>query len=159
MTLFRSYGELSPGEQQRAVNDEFVTIVTQSPFRLWSPGDAIPSQGVRILIGVATWSGFDMRLLDVIAEGLARDAANAPVVQVFNTADCRDQQSFTHYIPNMPSVCQTPVAGIWRDGRLEWFEQGYAARDHLARMFGSTSDAIVNFVSTGLGVQPRTRTG
>jgi hypothetical protein len=151
MTLFWSYRELSPGEQQRAVHREFPAVVAQSPFRLWRPGDSVPGNGIRIRIGVATWSGYDMRLLDVLAEGVLR--APAPAMEVFDTADCCQQADFEKYIPDIGDVYQTPVVGIWQDGRLEWSGQGYEARERVARMFGSSSDEIVAFVMDRINAQ------
>jgi hypothetical protein len=126
---------------------EFPSLVASSPFHLWRPGEPVPEQGIRLLIGVATWSGYDMRLLDVIAEATSRrQASGFPVVEVFNTADCRQPRDFTRYIPKLGSVSQTPVVGVWRDGQLEWSGQGYEARDRAARLFGSGSAEIVEYV-------------
>jgi hypothetical protein len=149
--LFLSHGELLPGEQQRAVEGEFPAVVARTPLRLWTPDSRIPAGGTRLVIGVATWSGYDMRLLDVLAEALSRrQASDFPVVEVFNTADCRDHRDFARYIPNLGSVLQTPVVGIWRDGRFEWSGQGYEARDRAARLFGSGSAEIVEYVQDRL---------
>lgn len=128
----------------------FPAFVKGSPLRLWSPGDPIPSQGVRVLIGVATWSGYDMRLLDVLAAGLARRPAQAPVVEVFNTADCRQLHDFREYIPKLRQVSHTPVVGIWREGKLDEAKEGYEGRELVARMFGSGSAEIVAFVQDWL---------
>ena len=145
--LFWSQRELSPGEHQRTVERNFAAAITDSRLRLWRPGDPITGQGTRVLIGVATWSGYDMRLLDVIDEGMARGPA--PVVEVFNTSDCHTHDDFKKYVPGMGAVCQTPVVGIWRDGRLEWSGQGAEARERVARMFGSTSVEIVEHIKDG----------
>ncbi len=122
-------------------------LVAASPFRPWKPDDPIPQHGVRVLIGVATWSGYDMRLLDVIAETIARDPGKAPTVEVFNTAACKQHSDFREYIPKLGDVLQVPVVGVWRDGRLEKWGEGYAARDLAARMFGSSSDEVVAYVT------------
>ena len=129
----RDHRGLSPSEQQRILTAEFPGVVSQSSFHLWRPGDPVLAEGIRILVGVLPWTRLDMRLLDVIAEGMPQEETKAPVVDLFNTADCRDQQAFSQYIPNLPSVApQTPVVGIWRNGWLEWFGQGYVARDRIA---------------------------
>ncbi len=124
----------------------FPALVASSPFRLWRPGDPIAAQGSRFLIGVATWSGYDMRLLDVIAEALHQDLHDPPILDVFNTADCRQQQDFHRYIDRLSEIHHTPVAGLWHDGRLDWSGQGYEAREFIAGMFGATSAEIVAFV-------------
>jgi len=144
--LFLSHHDLMPGEQQRAVEHEFLAVLARAPLRSWSPGSAIPASGTRLVIGVATWSGYDMRLLDVIAEAMSRQTSGAPVVEVFNTADCREQRDFARYVPNLGSISQTPVVGVWRDGQLEWSGQGHEARDRAARLFGSGSAEIGEYV-------------
>src|ERR1700730_9282171 len=73
---------------------EFRNLIARSPFRVWQPGDPISADGVRLLLGVATWSGYDMRLLDVIAEALSRRRAETPVVEVFNAVDCKAPGAF-----------------------------------------------------------------
>lgn len=50
----------------------FPSIVERSPFQLWRPGDSIPQHAVRLLIGAAPSSAYDMRLLDIVMEALAR---------------------------------------------------------------------------------------
>ena len=66
----------------------FPEAVENSPLQLWGPGDPIPQHAVRLLIGVATSSASDMRLLDVISEAMARGPSALPIVDVFNTAYC-----------------------------------------------------------------------
>lgn len=124
----------------------FPEVISTSPFRLWQPGDPIIATGERLLIGVATWSGYDMRLLDVIAEALSRNPINPPVIDVFNTAKCKHMKDFAVYIPGLSEAMQIPVIGFWRDQQFYAFEQGHAARERVARLFGSNSDEIVAFV-------------
>lgn len=124
----------------------FPKLVAASPFHLWRPGDPIAERDVRYLLGVATWCGYDMRLLDVIAEALSRNAASIPNIDVFNTADCRQASDFARYIPGANEVMQTPVVGFWRDAQFDSFLQGHAAREWIAGVFGATSGEIVSFV-------------
>jgi hypothetical protein len=125
---------------------QFPALVAESPFRLWHPGDPVPERGRRLLLGVATWSGHDMRLMDVLAEGMARGAAKDLVVELCNTAECQTPRAFRRYIPKLKTLLQTPFAGIWQDGELDWSRQGYAAREQVAGMLGSSSDEIVQYV-------------
>jgi hypothetical protein len=126
---------------------ELESLLGSRGLRLWRPGDPIVERGVRLLVGVAPWSGYDMRLLDVIAEAIETSGQpKYPVVDVFNTADCKQQQDFRQYVPRLRQVSQTPVVGLWRDGRLTEAKQGYEARDLVARLFRSDSAAIVEYV-------------
>jgi hypothetical protein len=149
-TFFDLFMRNAAGPESRAdptwADRQLPALVAESPFRLWHPGDPIPEHGLRLLIGVATWSGFDMRLLDVLADVITRRAAKDEVVELFNTADCNTPPAFRRYIPKLHNPSQTPYVGIWRDGVLDWSGQGHSAREQVARMFGSGSDEIVEYV-------------
>jgi hypothetical protein len=124
----------------------FDMAAAQSHLRSWKPGAPITDRGTRVLVGVATWSGYDMRLLDVIDEALGRQDGEAPRVEVFNASYLPNQDVFEQYIPGLPPVFHTPVVGVWRDGILQERAEGYNARELVARMFGSSSDEIVDFI-------------
>ncbi len=128
-------------------------LLAGTPLRLWAPVDPVSDRGVRLLVGVATWSGYDMRLLDVMAEGLLRGRTAVSDVDIFNTADCQRHADFRRYIPKLRTVLQMPVAGVWVSGQLNWAGQGAEARDHVAQMFGSSSTDIVNFVMDWINAQ------
>src|SRR5947209_2157627 len=99
-------------------DERFPAAVADSRLRLWSLGDPIPERGTRLLIGAATWSGYDMRLLDVIDDALARLGDGAPRVDVFNAGILTSQEEIQRYVPGIGPVLQMPVVGVWRDGRL-----------------------------------------
>ena len=120
--------------------------VAGSRMRWWPPGGPVVARGTRVLIGVGSYCLYDLRLLDVVDEALAHHPPPAPRVDVFSTLACQTAADFARYIPNLPPLYHTPVVGIWQDGRLIEADEGYAARDRLARMFGSSSDEIVAFV-------------
>ncbi|HVS36820.1 MAG TPA: hypothetical protein VMS17_14765 [Gemmataceae bacterium] len=132
----------------------FAELVDQSPLQLWSPGDSIPRHSVRLLIGVAPSSGRDMRLLDVIVEAMGRGPSALPTVDLFNTAHCRQLEDYWRYIPALRESPDTPASGIWFGGQLTWYAHGDAARKQIARMFGSTSEQIVDYVHTWIQNQP-----
>ncbi|HKI37888.1 MAG TPA: hypothetical protein VKA46_38900 [Gemmataceae bacterium] len=125
---------------------EFPAIVAESPLHLWRPGDPIIGRGSRLLVGVATWSGYDMRLLDVLAESLRGGGASQPLVEVFNTAECLRRRDFKKYVPRNHPVFHTPLVGIWQDGELIWSGEGHEAREEVARRFHSGSAEIVAYV-------------
>jgi hypothetical protein len=149
----------SPARLNSAVdpqNDEsaFAERLHESPFHLWKPGDPIPDRGTRMLLGLATWSGYDMHLLDVISESMMRETpTSVSRVDVFDTAQCNEAADFRKYIPKLRHVTHTPVVGIWRDGHLHEAKEGYAARDLAAGLFGSSSAEIVAFVQNRLKSQ------
>lgn len=139
--------ELGPGRFDFHQPDRlFPAAVAESQLHLWQPGDPIPDRGTWILIGTATWSGYDMHLLDVIDDALSRANGDAPRVDVFNGGVLTSQEAFTDYIPGLGEIGQLPVAGVWRDGRLTEKASGYFACQLVAPMFGSSADGIVNFI-------------
>jgi hypothetical protein len=77
---------------------------------------------------------------------------------VFSTSDCRTQDDFKKYVPGVSTAYQTPVVGIWQDGRLEWSGQGAEARERVARLFGSGSDDIVKYVTDRTNAERNART-
>jgi hypothetical protein len=122
-------------ERQRRVDADFAAVASSGPLRLWSPGDPIPSQGKRLLIGVATWSAHDMALLDAVAESVRAGDVDLQV-DVFNVADCPSPAAFERYVPGIGEVFHTPVAGLWCDGRLVERGPGKAGRELVERVCG-----------------------
>jgi hypothetical protein len=159
MTLFWSHRELSPGEQQRAIAREFPQAVAQGPMVWWSENQ--PPVRRRLVIGAATYSRYEMRMLDLVEEALARQnaqrgqaAASVPAnlpaealalqrvpppalrVEVFSTLDCLSQSEFEKYVPGIEPVLQTPVVGLWEDGKLRETATGAAGRALVGRVCG-----------------------
>jgi hypothetical protein len=157
--IFASQSRPESWNDPTGASSRFPEVVAASPFHLWQPGDPIAEQGVRLLIGVAIWCGYDMRLLDVIAEALSRNPMDPPVVEVFNVDDCRRPEDLDQYIKGMGTVFihHPPIAGLWRNGRLDWSGQGHEARELIARLFGSSSDAICAFVRNWINARASAR--
>ena len=86
-------------------------LVRDSPFRLWEPGNPISSRGLFILVGVATWSGYDTQLLDMLQEVIATRNGFPPIA-VFNAGILTSVEAFEDYIPGLPPPTQMPVVGI-----------------------------------------------
>jgi hypothetical protein len=123
----------SLGLGQNYLDDRFPSVVSTSPLGLWSPGDAIPARGERLLIGVATWSAYDMKLLDAVSQALQKLPAGL-TVEVFNVADCSSPEEFDRYVPGIGRVFHTPVVGLWSDGKLVDRATGRAGRQLVARV-------------------------
>src|SRR5206468_3383246 len=70
--LFLSRRDLMPGEQQRVIEQEFPGVVARSALRWWSPHSVVPASGTRLVIGVASYSDADMRLLDLVHDAVAK---------------------------------------------------------------------------------------
>ena len=125
---------LSVGELQESAKRSFPLLVDKSTFKSWSPGKPTSSQGKRLLIGVATYSEADLKLLDLLEEVLQGRAENTLSIDLFNTLDCKSHDDFDNYIPGIGKVFQTPVAGLWENGVLKEKAWGKSARDLIAQV-------------------------
>ena len=95
---------------------------------LWGKNDAIPIIGRFLLVGVATWSGYDMKLLDV----LEQTPGDVDEIGVFDTAECQSDEDFEARIPGIGPVFQVPVVGLWHDGKLVAHGSGYRGCEVIA---------------------------
>jgi hypothetical protein len=124
--LFRSQTPPPPGAiyaDDRSVL--FPGVVTNSTrFKLWEQGESVPPVGRFLLVGVATWSGYDMKLLDV----LEQTTTGPNVIGVFDIADCKSDHDFETRIHGIGPVFQTPVVGLWEDGKLVARGSGHEGR-------------------------------
>ena len=125
--LLAANDHLPPGDQQRMASEFLPAAVASTRMSMWSPGEAFTTNGARVLIGVAVYSLYDLDLLD----SLESNSFGDDVVQVFDVNSCTTMSDFEKYIPGIGNVFQTPVVGCWKDGQLNYREQGAAARDWL----------------------------
>jgi hypothetical protein len=132
--LLKACNGIAVGELQESARKAFPLLVKQSRFTLWSPGQPSYHHGPRLLIGVATYSEPDLRLLDLLGEVLDRRTESPLHIDVFNILDGRCQQDFDKYIPGIGNVFQTPVVGFWQNGVLKDNAWGKSARDFIARV-------------------------
>jgi hypothetical protein len=123
-------GPGTPGEQQAAASELLPSMLAQSKLRYWSPSMPFSLQGERLLIGVVTWSVYDLKLLDCLQEMFSH-AGRTTVIDIFDADGCHTQDDFADYIPGIGRVQQTPAVGIWRDGEIVLSAWGFAGRQLL----------------------------
>jgi hypothetical protein len=107
---------LSISEENDQAEQLFPVLIQQSHLQSWNPGDPIHG-GRRLLVGVATWSLYDLSLLDVLDQVIAEGCSGLDRIDVFDM-DQTKQGAFEHYVPGLGKVVRTPVAGLWEDGIL-----------------------------------------
>ncbi|HET6575161.1 MAG TPA: hypothetical protein VFG68_16255 [Fimbriiglobus sp.] len=117
----------------------FPDVVRQSPrLRLWCRDEPAPGVGRFLLVGVATWSGYDMKLLDLIEQ-----TPDGPeVVGVFDTAECKSDADFEARSPGIGTVYQMPAVGLWEDGKLVARGWGHEGRLIVFRACGIDPDQM-----------------
>ena len=138
-SLLRADVGLAPGEQQRLAYERFPSTVANSPMSLWRQGETIPTNGTRILIGVATYSIQDLSLLDSIESKLSIKTGRQETTQLFDVLKCTDMDDFEEYVSGIGKVFQTPVLGVWESGILQYKAAGWSARKWLSVHYELTS--------------------
>lgn len=119
-----------PADRRRELLPQLVA--RSRKLHLWAPGQPTSEVGPRLLIGVATWSGYDLNLLDLIEE-----STHAPIrIDVFDIDGCQSLTDLEQFIPNVDIGPQTPFVGLWRDGTLVEQASGHSGRQLVARECG-----------------------
>ncbi|HKE55315.1 MAG TPA: hypothetical protein VKB46_01395 [Pyrinomonadaceae bacterium] len=108
-------GDAPPSQQQALASKELPQRLAESKLRNWSPGMPISGQGERVLIGIATWSIYDLKLLDSVQDSTVRFPTDR-VIDVFDVDQCKSSEDFDLYVPGIGMVYQTPIVGVWRQG-------------------------------------------
>jgi hypothetical protein len=138
INLYRESRESGhPGEQQGFVRERFSTAL-KPPLSLWRPGESAPSE--KILIGVASYSVPELRMIDQLAETLAVRGDGAELVQVFDMASVSSMEELQNYLPAIGTVRQTPVVGVWKGTELFETEWGTSAFGWIETHFGINVD-------------------
>jgi hypothetical protein len=132
-TELRQTGLPTSEENERA-KALFPRLVQQSRLHLWSPGDPI-DRGRRLLVGVATWSLYDLSLLDVLDQVLAEGCSGLDRIDLFDLDEV-EQRDFDKYVPGLGKVVGTPVAGHWENAILGDRAFGWQAIQLTSRLVG-----------------------
>lgn len=120
-------------------------FVERSPkLHLWS-SEHPPGQGPRLLIGVASWSGYDMNLLDLIEEA----PENGVRVEVFDTGNIASLEELNRMVPGLAGL-QTPFVGFWTDGGFAESAEGFDGRKLVARVCGLDWSEVESRMNTVL---------
>jgi hypothetical protein len=105
-------------------------------LHLWKPGDPIPLLGQRLLIGVATYSIGDLHLLDLLNSRINPVPTSPIHIDTFNVLELDHWEAdIPKYIPDMKEFFQTPLMGLWVDGRLTYKGEGFAAKTMILSFF------------------------
>ena len=136
--LLRPIPGLSPSEQQRLAHEQLREIVNQSSMHYFNLGDEVVNQGIRVLLGVATYCIADMRLLDALND-LHSTVSPLARIDVFSVQDAEKPEDLERYIPTIGHRFDVPLVGIWNDAMIKESAWGAAARDLLTQYFPSLS--------------------
>ena len=93
----------------------------------------ISADGERVLVGIATWSVYDLQLLDQLHATLA-GGNRLTIIDIFDVDACNSFDDFERYVPDIGRVLRTPVVGVWRNGAKISSAWGAAGRKLLAEI-------------------------
>jgi hypothetical protein len=125
----------SPGQLQAQASKLFPNVVEDSQMEIWRPDDSpFEPHDQNVLIGVATYSLEDLKLLDEIEQRL-RVRSVPEKISVFDISAFTEMGDFERHLPGIGKVFQTPVVGFWRNGQLTEPLSGAAARDWLVERY------------------------
>jgi len=125
----------SPGKLQEQASKRFPNVVESSHMEIWRPNDSqFEPHDQDVLIGVATYSLEDLKLLDEIEQRLSVHSAPERI-SVFDISAFTEMEDFERLLPGIGKVFQTPVVGFWRNGQLTERLSGAAARDWLVERY------------------------
>jgi len=118
-----------PSTEGKNDSARLVEALSQSRLHYWTLGDDVASTSRRTLIGVAPYSTYDLKLLEALNE-LSLDPISERI-DIFDVLACHSQEDFEKYISAIGKVYQTPVVGIWQNGKLVQRDSGHNARQLL----------------------------
>jgi hypothetical protein len=106
------------------------TVDRSRQLRLHKCGEPIPTTGAYLLIGVATWSDYDMKLLDLI-DNLPRSGVR---IELFDSDQFKSIAEIEALIPGINVMAQTPFVGYWVHGVLTEVAAGALGRRLIAKV-------------------------
>jgi len=126
--LLSPSGDLAPGELQQLAFEQFPTLVESSHMKMWLRGEDLPKSSTVdvLLIGIASYSLFDLELLDALKDQVPRTHCE---IYIFDVAAIVDSKDFEEFFPGIGRVFQSPIIGLWKQTELKEKLSGAAARN------------------------------
>jgi hypothetical protein len=125
-------GPAGPEESQLFAEQQFPEVAASKSMHLWQPGDPFIQSGERFLLGIVTWSNYDLQLLDQLADRVRSGQLSPGRLDLFNLAPMRKREDLEPYIPGLGARLNNPPAlGIWIDGVLTERLDGHSARTRI----------------------------
>lgn len=116
--LWKVSEDIPPFDAQQKARAEFPIRVSHSQIPLRHKSTPVPQSGQHVIIGVASYSTEELKLLDAIEARLESDASESLNVEAFDVLDCAQMSDYESFIPGLGTVYRTPVVGVVVDGRL-----------------------------------------
>ena len=107
--------------------------------------------GRRLVIGVAVWSIYDLRLLQLTNEAIVNRKQPDLHVAVFNIDELASPDELQRLFPGIGEVLHTPAVGYWEAGQLKETASGFAARQLVARLLGFDPKLVLEQPAPAVG--------
>jgi hypothetical protein len=143
--------KLSAAESQQRATAELPDRVRRSALAWWPDRTDTNGTGRRLVIGVAVWSNYDLRLLDLVNEAVASGTRPDLNVAVFNLDELAPPSELQRMFPGIGEVLQTPAVGYWEAGQLKETASGFNARQLVARLLGFDPKLILERPAAAAG--------
>ena len=132
-------------EQQQKARTTFLSLIDESAFHSYRIGDPHTAM-VSLVLGVETWNGYDMALLDRIDAPISRIDPSRLMVSLFDLDECLSHDDVRERIPGIDDAVQSPVLGLWADGQLVRTMWGHEARDLIPLLIEAEQSLIRNAI-------------
>lgn len=106
-----------PADLQSRAQQQFPSLVSQSHLQPRKPCGPIPSAGIQVVIGVASYSPQELELLDDVNSAYNNWRGKVQIT-VFDVLECQAMSNFEKYLPGAGLVAQSPVVAVWEGGNL-----------------------------------------
>lgn len=117
-----------------------------STLNAWHLGDPVSPASKRILIGIAVWSAYDLRLLDALDQAFVDKPSAHERIDIFELdAEGRTSGGYEYIeqvIPGLGRIYHTPIVGIWESSKLTKKDSGAAARELIIERYNLNRDDI-----------------
>lgn len=127
--LFREGQKIDPLDNGRYASSKAQEVLSANEitFRTDLGPTAIENGAT---VGIAFYSVPDLELLDqLVLACRSKTGSGSESVVIFDVLGCKAMGDFELLIPGIGPVYQTPVVGIWKDGKL--VEKGTGAKGRM----------------------------
>ncbi len=122
-------------------------MLAGSGLNAWHLGDPVPTIGQRILIGIAAWSVYDLRLLDALKQACTGRLGTLARIDILDIDAASRASGGWDYLgrifPGIGNIYHTSVVGIWENDTLIQTASGATGRGLIIDRYSLSRDEIV----------------
>lgn len=123
----------APKEQQEIARQKFPALVRSSSSLTLYEGDLCSLDCM--IIGVATYSNDDMKLLDGIEEKQLLKNGEKINIYVYDVTNAKNMDDINSVFKGIGNVYQTPILARYKESQCQFSASGFEARTKLEELF------------------------